>query len=83
MLIGYAFGIPLLLYLGEFGIDLSANFQSLDVAGMSIDPIIRARLRPRVFIEPTLSMWVIVGLSVIYPALKAARLNPISAMRHN
>ena len=42
----------------------------------------RAAVTPATFAAPTANLVVLVLLAVIYPALKAARISPVEAMRH-
>lgn len=73
--------MPLMLFLQRRGIDLS-GFGDLSLAGVHFDPIWRAEISAQVFVIPWVTMLVIVMVAVLYPALKAAWINPIQAMRH-
>jgi len=79
--VGVALGIPGLLYLAHVGIDLGA-MAGTSIMGIAIDPMWRAVIRPHVFTTPILMLAVIVLLAAVYPAMKAALLNPVEAMRH-
>jgi ABC-type lipoprotein release transport system permease subunit len=53
------------------------------IMGVAMDPIWRAAIHLRVFTTPVLMLVVIVFLAVIYPASKAALIQPVEAMRHS
>lgn len=79
--VGYGAGIALMLYLGHAGMDLSRFF-----AGYSAIPGVTGVIYPRVFgatvIPPGVAMLVAGVLVSLYPAAKAARLDPVQAIRH-
>jgi len=79
--IGLALGIPGILYLSRVGIDLGM-LAGTSILGIAMDPIWRAAINPRVFMAPVALLMVIVLLAVSYPAVKAAMLRPVEAMRH-
>ncbi|VCJ27905.1 ABC efflux pump, inner membrane subunit [Burkholderia pseudomallei] len=78
---GYGAGISLVAYLGHVGIDLSGFF-----AGYSAIPGLTGIVYPRVMsatvVPPGVAL-VIAGVLVsLYPAAKAAKLDPVQAIRH-
>jgi ABC-type lipoprotein release transport system permease subunit len=73
--------VPGLWYLRRFGIDL-ATLSGTSMAGIVFDPVWQAKITPYVFYGPLTTLLVIVLLGTLYPALKAARLAPVEAMRH-
>ncbi|MGN7103301.1 ABC transporter permease [Ralstonia holmesii] len=79
--VGYGAGIALVLYLGHAGIDLSSFF-----AGYSAIPGLTGIIYPRVVsatvVPPGVAMLVAGVLVSLYPAAKAARLDPVQAIRH-
>lgn len=79
--VGLALGIPGILYLSRVGIDLGM-LAGTSILGIAMDPIWRAAINPRVFVTPVALLIVIVLLAVSYPAVKAAMLRPVEAMRH-
>jgi putative ABC transport system permease protein len=81
VVVGLVLSVPGLLYLTRYGIDLSA-LGGTSFAGMAFDPVWRGVVTPMTVIAPVLTLLFMVGVSVLYPALKAARLQPVEAMRH-
>ena len=78
---GMVLAVPTLWYLAEFGIDTGA-LGGVTVIGASFATVWRASASPAAFITPATTLVVLVLLAVIYPALKAARISPVEAMRH-
>ena len=78
---GMVLAIPTLWYLAEFGIDTGA-LGGVTVIGATFATVWHASASPAAFITPTMTLVVLVLLAVIYPALKAARISPVEAMRH-
>jgi putative ABC transport system permease protein len=73
--------VPGLSYLADHGLDLS-GIGGMSVAGMAFDPVWRGVVTPWVIVGPVLTFVFIVFVSVLYPALKAARISPVEAMRY-
>jgi len=78
---GLALGTPLLLYLAETGINLGPE-EGMAIAGLAWDPVMHARITQDTFTTPIVLFVFVVALAVLYPALKAALIKPVSAMRH-
>jgi putative ABC transport system permease protein len=53
------------------------------VMGIAMDPVWRAELSVRAVAAPVWALLAIVALAVAYPALKAAWIDPIQAIRHH
>jgi ABC-type antimicrobial peptide transport system permease subunit len=82
ILLGVAISTPTLWYLTTTGLDLS-SLAGVSVMGIAMDPIWRASVSPQVFSMPIVILFVIVITAAIYPALKAALIQPVEAMRHH
>ncbi|HEU0199503.1 MAG TPA: FtsX-like permease family protein, partial [Burkholderiaceae bacterium] len=81
LLAGYGVGVPLVEYFGRAGIDLSGFFQ-----GYSAIPGLTGIVYPKLFLAsvglPGVALLVAGVLVSLYPAAKAARLDPARAIRH-
>jgi ABC-type antimicrobial peptide transport system permease subunit len=80
--VGTLLSFPALWYLVEHGLDMSEMGGGVAVAGMSFDPVWRAAVTPQTYVAPILTLVVIVVAAAFYPALRAARISPVEAMRH-
>ena len=81
VVIGLALSAPGLLYLTRYGLDLS-GLGGTSFAGIAFDPVWRGVVTPMTIVAPVVTLLFMVGIAVLYPALKAARLKPVEAMRH-
>ncbi len=79
---GMVIGIPLLFYFSRVGINLAALGGQISISGIGLDPVMRGIINPTVVVGPLSAMFMIVFASLLYPALKAARIRPVEAMRH-
>jgi ABC-type lipoprotein release transport system permease subunit len=79
--IGLALSVPGLSYLVHHGLDLS-GLGGTSFAGIAFDPVWRGVVTPTTIVAPVITLLFMVGVAVLYPALKAARLKPVEAMRH-
>jgi putative ABC transport system permease protein len=79
--IGYGMGVLLVAYFGRRGIDLSGFFR-----GYSAIPGLTGVVHPKLFAAhigvPGLVLFVASVLVSLYPAVRAARLDPVRAIRH-
>jgi ABC-type lipoprotein release transport system permease subunit len=80
--IGIGLAIPGLIYLIRVGIDLGA-LGGTSVVGVAMDSVWRAAFTPQVFSTPVATLVSVVALAVLYPALKASLIQPVTAMRHH
>ncbi|MCP4567192.1 MAG: ABC transporter permease [FCB group bacterium] len=81
VLVGLMLSVPGLWYLLEVGINMG-SLSGMSIMGLAVDPVWRAEVNVNTFTKPVLTLVVIVFAAVIYPALKAAWIQPIRAMRH-
>lgn len=79
-LLGLALGVPMVLWLGEVGIDLSRFAEGLTEFG--IGTTVYTRIDPRDIGLPVLVALVTGVLAALWPAWKAVRLRPAEAIRH-
>lgn len=79
---GLVLSLPALLFLSTTGIDLGA-LAGTSVMGIAMEPIWRAAVSPAVFTTPVVVLVAIVGVAVLYPAVRAAAVQPVEAMRHH
>ena len=81
-LIGGIAGILISLYFQYNPIDLSAYAEGFNTSGIVINAQWRAMLTIRGVVWPVALMWVTSVLAALYPAFKAARLDPVRALTH-
>lgn len=82
IVVGVVLALPTNWYLVTHGLDLSASMNDLTIMGSSFDPIWRSHVTAATYVQPVVALVVIVALAVTYPALRAAFIKPITAMRH-
>jgi ABC-type lipoprotein release transport system permease subunit len=81
MVVALVLSVPGLAYLADHGLDLS-GLGGLSFEGIAFDPVWRGVVTPWTIVGPVLTLVFIVSVSVLYPALKAARISPVDAMRY-
>jgi len=81
--LGYLLALAIHLYLHHFGIDLAGlSGMQVELAGVTVaDLRLRSMIDPLRWLAGGVGVVAIVVLSAGYPALKAARLDPVQAMR--
>jgi ABC-type lipoprotein release transport system permease subunit len=77
VVVGLVLSVPGLFYLTRHGLDLS-GLGGTSFAGIAFDPVWHGVVTPMTIVAPVVTLL----FSVLYPALKAARLKPVEAMRH-
>ncbi len=82
IVIGIGLAIPANWYMTTKGLDLSASMGGLSVMGTTMDPVWRSAVTVDTYVQPTVALVIIVLIAVTYPALRAAFIKPITAMRH-
>lgn len=81
ILAGVALGLPLVEYFGSRGLDLSRYSQGLQtIPGLT--GIIYPVFMPASLLAPVLLLLALSVAAALYPAWRAARLSPASAIRH-
>jgi ABC-type lipoprotein release transport system permease subunit len=80
--IGVALSVPAIFYLSTTGIDLGA-LAGTSILGIAMEPVWRAAVSIQVFTTPVVVLLIIVVIAVLYPAVKAAAVRPVEAMRHH
>jgi ABC-type lipoprotein release transport system permease subunit len=80
LVVGVLLAIPVNAYMTRNGLDLSA-LGNISVMGVAFDPIWRSHVDLSTYTGPVSTLVVIVGLAVLYPALKAAFIRPLDALR--
>ncbi len=81
ILISAALATPSMWYLATRGIDVG-GLAGTDMMGVAMRPVWYGVYNLETIKGPFISLFVIIGLAILYPAFKAARLNPVQAMRH-
>jgi ABC-type lipoprotein release transport system permease subunit len=82
ILVGVSLAVPSIIYLSRTGLDLG-RFGDFSVMGIAMDPVWRAVVTTGVFSGPIVTLVLIVSAAVIYPAVKAAVIDPVRAMHHH
>jgi putative ABC transport system permease protein len=78
---GLAIAAPGLVYLRDVGIDMG-SLGGISMMGVAFDPIWRAVITPASFSQPLITLVFIVTLAILYPAWKAASIQPMEAIQH-
>lgn len=81
VLIGVGLSLFPMWYLINVGIDFS-DFGNLTIQGIAWDPVWKAVVNAQTYVGPIVTFIVVIALAVTYPAIKAAVIRPVSAMRY-
>lgn len=80
--IGLVLGMIAHWYLTTYGLDMRDIYGELEMGGVTLsDPVIRSKLNVPRMLGSTVSIFFMILLSSLYPAIKAARLRPAESMR--
>ncbi len=79
--IGLVFAVPTLLYWARFGLDVG-GLTGVSVVGIAMQPVWYPVAGIETYLGPVASLIAIVSAAVAFPAVKAARVDPVAAMRH-
>ena len=80
--IGVTLSLPGLWYLSVYGLNLE-SMAGITMMGIAMNPLWQGEVSSFTFTGPIFTLLVIVAIAVIYPALKAALIRPVEAMRFN
>jgi len=80
--LGAVVGIAMAFYAQARGLDISLFAGSVSFSGVAMDSTWKAKVTPLTLLQPILTMLTMSVLSALYPAIKAARLDPIRALVH-
>jgi len=75
-------GYSLSRYFEHNGIDLSSFADGASFGGVAVDPVWKAYLTPESVFVPVVFLFIISFLAVLYPAVKAALIQPVKAIHH-
>jgi ABC-type lipoprotein release transport system permease subunit len=79
--VGTAIGLGLDAYLMVYGWDLRSFTGGFSIAGVGVDPVLRAAIEVRGVLVPLLAISIVTFLASFYPAHRASKLSPTEAMR--
>lgn len=74
--------VPVGIYLSNHGIDLTGQMDTVSISGVGVSPVMKAVFDVHSIVAPMLVLMVMIGLAVLYPALKAALIQPVKAIHH-
>ncbi|MCB9680160.1 MAG: ABC transporter permease [Alphaproteobacteria bacterium] len=79
--LGTAVGFAGDAWLVQHGIDLSIDGQGYAMGEMTFDPVIRGQITAESVWQPVVGVFLFSMIAAIWPALRAARLRPVDALR--
>ena len=81
-ILAIAFGVPAARHFEKSGIDLSAIASGASFGGVAMDSIWYAHISTESVVLPVAALFVVAALAVLYPALKAAMIQPVKAIHY-
>ena len=81
IVIGLVASLPALWFVTARGIDVG-QLGGTAIMGVSMDQVWTGAVSPATIVGPVMILLFIVGLAVLFPAVKAARISPIEAIHH-
>ncbi len=81
IVIGLVASLPALWFVTARGIDVG-QLGGTAIMGVSMDQVWTGAVSPATIAGPVMILLFIVGLAVLFPAVKAARISPIEAIHH-
>lgn len=81
IVVGTLLSMPLLWYLSTVGID-TGRMSGMSIGDVAWNEIWRSKISVDTFRGPIAMLVFVVGIAVLYPALKAARIKPVEAIQH-
>lgn len=81
LLLGGGLSAPLLWYLEVHGLDLHSVIGSLSIVGVVLDPTWYGRQNFTAYLQAALGLTLTAIGAALYPAIRAARFQPVEAMR--
>ena len=82
VLLALGAGSVLSWYLQENGLDMSSLADGISFAGLAFDPVWHAALTSNALMMPSVFLFIIAAIAVIYPAIKVAVIQPVEAIHH-
>ena len=82
VLLALGAGSALSWYLQENGLDMSSLADGISFAGLAFDPVWYAAITPNALMMPSVFLFIIAAIAVIYPAIKVAVIQPVEAIHH-
>ena len=82
--LGVALGGLIDLYMLKVGVHLAvADGEGYQVSGITLDPVLHGAIRAQDILLPTAALFIVAAIGALWPALRAARLDPITAIRQD
>ena len=80
-LLGVGLGLLLDLYLVKVGVSMTSSGKPLSFGGVTLDPVMRGEVHPEGIAITVLFVFFVSIVAAFWPGLRAARLQPVDAMR--